>query len=80
MTDKKTYQNFLYDLGLLIKEYALEASVQANKAKEDDRAFNRGIVFGFMRVISLMQDQARAFGIQLEELRLDDFDPERELL
>ena len=34
----------------------------------------------FHEVISLMQQQVQAFGIPLEDLGLDDIQPEKELL
>ena len=80
MSEKSKYQLYLYDLGLLIKEYALEAKARANEKTGEDRAFERGIVFGYMNVMGVIQDEARAFGIGLDELQLDGFDPERELL
>ena len=80
MNDKSKYQRYLWDLGLLIKQYALEAKAQAEKSEGDDRKFQRGVVFGYMNVLGVMQDEARAFGIGLDELRLENFDPEKELL
>jgi len=80
MSEKSKYQLYLYDLGLLIKEYALQAKARANEKTGEDRAFERGIVFGYMNVMGVIQDEARAFGIGLDELQLDGFDPERELL
>lgn len=80
LSNMSKYQLYLYDLGLLIKQYALEAKARADEKQGEDRVFERGIVFGFMHVIGVMQDEARAFDIGLDELRLEGFDPERELL
>lgn len=79
MTESKKYQRYLGDLGQLVKEYALEAKEQAEGKTGEDRFFYMGIVFGYMNVINLMQHEARAFEIGLDELRLDDIDPERNL-
>lgn len=80
LSNMSKYQLYLYDLGPLIKQYALEAKARAEEKQGEYHAFERGIVFGFMRVIGVMQHEARAFGIGLDELRLEDFDPEKELL
>lgn len=72
---------YLRDLGLLLKEKARGAKDDESLAgDEQDRRFRAGRLMAFHEVISLMQQQARAFQIPLEELCLDDIDPERELL
>ena len=80
MSERSKYQLYLYDLGLLIKENALKVKDKAKTSEADDRKFLRGIVFGYAEVISLMQQEAQAFGIGLDELRLGDFDSERDLV
>ena len=72
---------YLRDLGLMIKELAIEA----RKAKESDGpsprdGFNLGRLMAFHEVVSLMQQQASAFGVSFEEIGLDDISPERDLL
>lgn len=71
---------YLRDLGVLLKEKALEAKEESRTAPEDERAFALGRLMAFHEVISLMQQQAQAFGIALEELGLDDIQPEKDLL
>jgi hypothetical protein len=71
---------YVRDLGILIKEKALEAKKESRSSPEDERAFALGRLMAFHEVISLMQQQARAFGITLEELGLDDIQPEKDLL
>jgi hypothetical protein len=51
----------------------------AAKGTPDER-YRLGALMAFHSVISLLQQQARAFGIPLEELDLSDVDPERDLL
>jgi hypothetical protein len=72
-----TYENFLHDLGILIKEMALEAK---QNATQDQTDFAFGYMAGFHRVVSLMQQQAEAFGIPLETVALDGIDPDSELV
>ena len=71
------HENFLHDLGILLKEMALEAKQTAEYSQTD---FAVGYMAGFHRVISLMQQQAEAFGIPLQELALDGIDPDAELV
>jgi hypothetical protein len=71
---------YVRDLGVLIKEKALEAKKESRSSPEGERAFALGRLMAFHEVISLMQQQARAFGITLEELGLDDIQPEKDLL
>jgi hypothetical protein len=79
--DDETFQHYLFDLGGLIKGYALAAV--AEREKQSDRAaqeFYDGYVQGFHRVVSLMQQQAQAFGIDLKELQLEGIEPDRDLV
>jgi hypothetical protein len=75
--DDSRYQNYLFDLGTLLKEMALEAKQKANSSGSD---FDVGYMAGFHRVLSLMQQQAHAFGIELSELSLDGIDPDEDLV
>jgi hypothetical protein len=81
MKHDDTVKNYLFDLGGLIKEYALAAV--AEREKQSDRAaqeFYDGYVQGFHRVVSLMQQQAQAFGIDLKDLQLEGVQPDRDLV
>jgi hypothetical protein len=80
MTNETT-ANYLRDLGDLVKRSALGARAERDAASaEADRAFESGRLTAYYEVVSLMQQQAVAFGIELGELALDDIDPERDLL
>jgi hypothetical protein len=81
VAESSAYKNYLFDLGGLIKEYALTAV--AEREKQGDRSaqeFYDGYVQGFHRVVSLMQQQAQAFGIDLKELQLEGVEPDRDLV
>jgi len=80
MSEERKYRLYLYDLGLLIKENALKVKNKAKASEGEDRSFHRGILFGYAEVISLMQQEAEAFGIGLDEVRLDDIKPEGDLI
>jgi len=76
------FKNYLYDLGYLIKEEALASKKERDQKSRNSRkfTFQEGRLAAFHYIIGLMQQQAEAFGIPLEELRLDDIDPDKDLL
>jgi len=77
----KVYKNYLYDLGPLFLERALDAKAQTKKGEtEGDQLFQTGRLIAFHEVISIMQQQAESFGIPLKDLRLEDVVPERDLV
>ena len=77
----ETHKDYLFDLGLLIKERALEARRQrdASPAESLEHEFQSGRVIAFNEMISIMQQQAEGLGIPLSDLRLDDIEPDRDL-
>ena len=81
MSHDEQLQNYLFDLGGLVKEYA-RAAVQERQQQQDQasREFYDGYVLGLHRIISLMQQQAQAFGIDLKDLQLDGIEPDRDLV
>jgi hypothetical protein len=74
----KTAEYYLLDLGLLLKEQARAARIESDKSRRDD--FARGRLIAYHEVISIMQQQAVAFDLPLEQVNLHDIDPERDLL
>ena len=76
-----TEANYLRDLGCLLRDAAREAKRDADSARgTKNKEWKSGYSFAYMEVISLMQQQADAFGLPLENLALDGIDPERDLL
>jgi len=75
------HENYLFDLGLILKERALEARRQRDELplESPERAFQSGRVIAFNEVISIMRQQAEGFGIPLSDLRLEDIEPDRDL-
>lgn len=60
---------------------ARDARQEAAEGKDTaDESYRLGALMTFHSVISLLQQQARAFEIPLEELDLSDIEPERDLL
>lgn len=73
--------NYLTDLGYLLKQAALDAKTDAKRGlDEPSHQFALGRAQAYYEVLSLMQQQAKAFGISAKELSLHDFDPDRDLL
>ena len=71
------HSDYLRDLGVLIKEIAFQAKKTSAESPSD---FSSGYLAGFHRVVSLMQQQADAFGIPYEELGLSDIDADADLV
>jgi hypothetical protein len=74
------YRHYLYDLGLILKERALEAKDDRDAAGDgSEREYLTGRLMAFNEVLSIVQQQAKAFEIPLSELRLESLDPDRDL-
>jgi hypothetical protein len=81
MSGREQLQNYLLDLGQLVKEYAMAAVAEREKHRgQPAQEFYDGYVLGFHRIVSLMQQQALAFGIDLKALELDGIDPDCDLV
>ena len=73
-----TEANYLGDVGGELREQAIVARAFARENRQD--AFAQGVAHGYYVVLSLMLQQASAFQISPETLRLQDLEPERDLL
>ncbi|MHB0915157.1 MAG: hypothetical protein ACYC4M_05655 [Thermoleophilia bacterium] len=80
--DDSSYKYYLYDLGYDIKLRALEAKHERDDAPDesDTKSYHAGRIMAFNEIISMMQQQAEGFGIPFSDLRLDDIDPDKDLL
>jgi hypothetical protein len=75
------YENYLRDLGDFVRQQAIEARDWARATPPSaGQEYERGRQMTYGEVVSLMQQQAVAFQIPLEKLRLDGIDPEKDLL
>jgi hypothetical protein len=74
------YANYLLDLGRLIRESGEATKTAVAAAAENDRQFQQGRQMAYYEVLSLMQQQAVAFDLPLDDLSLDGFDADRDLL
>ncbi len=80
MTNDK-YKNYLYDLGMLIKEKAIEAKTDKDLAIDTkDYDYKVGFLMAYNEIVSIMKQQADAFGIDQKDISLNDICPEMELL
>ena len=71
------YKHYVLDLGYLIREMAVESK---RATTEENSGFSMGYMAAFHRVVSLMQQQADAFGISLADIALDGIDPDIEFV
>jgi hypothetical protein len=76
MTDD-TASNYLRDLGPLLLELATSAKEDAARTGD---AYERGRQMGLYEAVSLMTQQAEAFGMSRDQVGLGEVDPERDLL
>jgi len=76
-----TLANYLADLGFLLKEAAVKAKADAASEKgKPGHQFAIGRAAAYHEVLSLMQQQAVAFGVDAKALSLHGFDADRALL
>lgn len=80
MTKPETTALYLLDLGALIREQAMDARKVRDHANAADVDYENGRLAAYHDVVSLMQQQAAAFGIRLSDLGLDGLSPEDELV
>ena len=71
-------ERFIKDLGMLVKEQALKAVAVSRAAGTDQ--FEAGRAMAWYEVVSLIQQQAAAFGLSPSHCGLGGFDAERDLL
>lgn len=74
------YKNYIGDLGVITTEYAREAIQDHSSSKDtDEEAYKAGYMMAFHRIVTLMQQQADAFEIPLDQIGLAEID-EKEFL
>ena len=79
--DSNKYKYYLMDLGYLLKEQAFEGKgLRAASRISTGKDFYSVQLIAYYAVFSLMQQKALAVDIPLEDLRLDDINPDRDLL
>ncbi len=79
MTTDEKYLYYLQDLSRLIKKYAREAKADLDARKNENNDFYQGLLAAYYRIITLMQQQAGGFDIELSTLGLEDINPDVDL-
>ena len=75
------HRNYLFDLGYLLREQALNAKQAVGAAKGTaDEVFQSGRLLAYYEVLSLLVSQATSFELPVEDLHLCGLDPDRDLL
>jgi len=75
------YKNSLFDLGYQLREQALEAKERRQQARgTDNEDFESGRATAYYEIMSLLASQAESFHLAIEDLHLEGFDPDRDLL
>ena len=81
MSNQDSAANYLLDLGGLVRELALRAKQEHEDQRSSaDAQFLLGRLSALHEIVSLMQQQAIAFGLALKDVSLEGIDPERDLL
>ena len=77
--DRETYERFIRDLGLYVREQAIAAKQQCDDARNGSvqKSISFGRAVAYAEVISTMQDCLRTFEIPFEDMCLQDFDPDK---
>ncbi len=76
------YRLYMQEAISAIKERALEAREERPDKEKDapGHLFQSGRVLAFNEVVSILQQLAETFQIGLDEIHLDDIDPDRDLI
>jgi hypothetical protein len=81
MPSDELYENYVHDIGFLIKELALAAKAKFDLAKgSQDEDFAGGYLTGLYGVVTTMLHSAEGFQIPAEKLTWEGLDPERDLI
>lgn len=75
--NKNKYKLYLIDLVSILKDAAMEVK---KKTENNSNDFDEGRLMAYHEFISLLKQQADAFGINLKDINLQDFDEYKELL
>lgn len=79
--EKSTIENYIKQSIEYLKEDAIAAKEDYLNAKNSNsKLFNDGVLMGYYYVITLLKQQAEAFGINPNDLNLDNIDPDKDLM
>jgi hypothetical protein len=72
-------EDFVFDLVRMLMEDALTAKRSCLEAEGADKVFIQGKMLAYNEVLSTVKNQLLAFGFNLADFGLDQFDPDRDL-
>ena len=79
--NEKEYMYFVQEISDLFKDNAKKAKIEADNPKEGDSLdYNTGFLMAYHEVIAIMKNQAPFFHLKQEDIRLEDIEPERDLI
>jgi hypothetical protein len=71
------HQYYLRDLGFLLRERAIEARIADGTSSDP---FLSGVAYAYYEMMSLLENQAAAFDLPAEDVGLENFDVDAQLL
>ena len=71
---------YLFDSIAILKEWAIAAKKHADNPKEDYEAYNKGWLDAYYHLFSTLKRLADVFGINQEDIKLADIDPDVDLV
>lgn len=79
--DQESLRNYIQQIACLLKDNAKRAKLEADSPREEDSAdYNTGYLMAYHEVIAIMKNQAPFFDIEQKDIKLDDIEPEKDLL
>lgn len=72
-----SYKVYISEIGSIIRKWALLQKIQAQKKKTQ---FEKGQLDGYREIIGFMQKEAKKLKIPFEDLGLENFDPDTDLM
>jgi len=68
-------ENYVYDLGHLLKAEAVDAAAKRDASKPSERSFYEGLTLGYINALQHILSQAKAFDLDPDIFHLENFDP-----
>ena len=80
-TESNLYENYLTDLCIIIKENAIKAKKESELSKNTkNKDYSLGYLMAYHEIVSLIQQQAKVFQIPLNKIKMENINPEKEIL
>jgi len=79
MTEQNNYRLYLQTVGLFIKEDALKTKAELRDKTGSEKDFLLGKLLAYYEVVSTLRQHAAPLGIGLDELQMEDIEPDKHL-